>query len=167
MPVAEEQSSTWTLTRVAILAGGGFAGFILILFLIALAIAVFGDVSIWAQRMQYFRDLLMIIVAVQVILIVTGFAILVVQIGRFVNLLRSEIKPITRETQQAARNVRVTSQFVSEQATGPVIQASSFFFGAITFLREISRIRSLLKKKPQAEKSDGLETATSDLAGDK
>lgn len=151
-PEAEsESSSRWTLRNVVVLAGGGVIGVIVLLFLIALLIVLFGDPEWWAIRMQYFRDLALIFLTLQGILIVTGIAVLVLQVARFVNLLRSEVKPITDDAQSAVREVRATSAFVSKNAVQPVIRFQAFFAGVATFVSELLQLKRLARRRTKGD----------------
>ena len=75
------------------------------------------------------------------------------QIARFVNLLRSEVKPITEDTKQAIKNVRVTSEFVQKNAVKPVIKSQSFLAGLLAFLSEITKISRILQRRNKDEVS--------------
>lgn len=136
----------WSLTRTVVIFAGGFILLIVALFLISFVIALFGDPQILALRMQYFRDLALIVLATQGILIVTALAILVIQVARLVNLLRSEAKPITEDAQQALQNVRATTEFVYREGVAPVVGMKAFVAGLKTFLLELFRIRRLMRR---------------------
>ncbi|MEO1287250.1 MAG: hypothetical protein AAFV93_05740, partial [Chloroflexota bacterium] len=77
-----------------------------------------------AAFFEYVRGLFETVVSIASIVIIIAIGVLIVQIARFVNLLRSEVKPITEDTKQAFRNVRATSEFVQENAVKPIIQAA-------------------------------------------
>lgn len=154
--VAPEQtssSSRWTLKRVVIAAAGGLIGALVLLFLIAVVIVLIGDPDWWAVRMQYFRDLALIMLTLQGILIVTGLAVLVLQVARFVNLLRSEVKPITDDAQSAMREVRSTSTFVSKNAVQPIIRSQAFFAGMVTFVKELLQLKRLGRRRSKGDDS--------------
>lgn len=105
------------------------------------------DPSGSAAFFEYVRGLFETVVSIASIVIIIAIGVLIVQIARFVNLLRSEVKPITEDTKQAFRNVRATTAFVQENAVKPIIKAASFTSGLIAFLREISRISKILQKR--------------------
>lgn len=105
-----------------------------------------------AEYFAYIRDLVSIALSLTLIVVFIGLGVLVIQVARFVNLLRSEVKPITRDTRAALQNVRTTSSFVKKQAAEPIIRTSSFMAGLLTFLREITRIARLLRQRdPQGD----------------
>jgi TRAP-type C4-dicarboxylate transport system permease small subunit len=137
----------WTLTRAVTLAVGGLIGFIVLLFVIAFFMGMTSDAAEAANRMSYIRDLVTIVLTVTGILIIAGIGILIIQIARFVNLLRSEVKPITDDAKQSLQTARATTEFVSKHAVEPVILTQTFFAGLFTFLREIIRLSRLLKRQ--------------------
>jgi|GEM_PF-1660801 len=125
------------------------------IFLIGFALAWFFPEGA-AGRFAYIRSLFEIIVSIAIILIIIAIGVLILQIARFVNLLRSEVKPITEDTKQAIKNVRVTSEFVQKNAVKPVIETNAFIAGLIAFLREIARVSRLFQRrnKETEESSD-------------
>jgi membrane protein implicated in regulation of membrane protease activity len=144
--VEEETSNRWTFQRITIVSVGAIVAFYVLLFLIGLVTAIaFGERA--AAWFSYFRDLINIALAVSTLVIVVGVGVLIVQIARFVNLLRSEVKPITEDTQKALKEVRTTAQFVQKHGVSPIIKGQSFFAGILAFLREIVRITRILQRR--------------------
>jgi hypothetical protein len=80
--------------------------------------------------MQSARDIAIIIVAIESIIIGFLMTILVVQVIRLVNLLRHEVLPIINSTQQTVGTVRGTADFVSDHLVQPVVAVASFSAGA-------------------------------------
>lgn len=107
-----------------------------------------------ADYFEYLRGLFDMVVSIAIIVIIISIGVLVVQIARFVNLLRSEVKPITEDTKQAIKNVRVTSEFVQKNAVKPVIKSQSFLAGLIAFLSEITKISRILQRRNKDEVSE-------------
>jgi hypothetical protein len=137
----------WTLTKVVTWAVGGFIGLLLLLFVLAAIYAWTNDAVEAASRMDYWRNLISIFISLQIIVIVVAIGILIVQIARFVNLLRSEVKPITQDAQQTAQTARATAEFVSKHSVEPVIKTLSFTAGLLAFLREIVQLGRILKRQ--------------------
>jgi hypothetical protein len=73
------------------------------------------------------RDIAIIIIATQTIVIGVLLGVLIWQIWRLVKLLQTEMKPILRDTQQTVATVRGTTHFVSNQVVDPVISAGRRF----------------------------------------
>lgn len=141
-----ESNSRWTFNRILILATVGLVVLILLPFIIGLIVAI-ADPNGAAGFFEYVKNLLIIALSIQGILIVAGVAILVVQVARFVNLLRSEVKPITDDTRDVVRNVKVTTEFATKEGVRPIVQAQSFFAGLWVFTREIFKINRIVKRK--------------------
>ncbi len=131
---------------------------ILILFILALLafalVAALTAAETWAPFVQIFRDVLIIIVVVEAVLIVTAFAILILQAAGFIIMLKTEIKPILDNARETTRLTKATAEFVSQNSVDPLIQIKSFISGLLGFLREIIRIRALLQTDPAEEQDD-------------
>lgn len=109
-----------------------------------------------AAYFEYVRGLFDLIVAIGSIIIIVASGVLVIQIARFVNLVRSEVKPIADDTKHAVGSIRATASFVQQHAVKPIIQTQSIAAGIMAFLAEIIRISRILQKKnePSATDSD-------------
>ncbi|MDW8173717.1 MAG: hypothetical protein RML73_14670 [Anaerolineae bacterium] len=121
-------------------------GLVVALFFFAFILAL-GNAEGAASFMGYFRDLLMIVLSLQGILIFAGLAIFFVQLARFFNLLNHEMKPLAEEAKSALATVKQTTQFVTKHGVEPFIQTQSFLAGLVAFLRELFRWRKLFRKK--------------------
>lgn len=95
------------------------------------------------------RDIAIIIVAVQSIVIGVLLAVLIWQIWRLVKIIQTEVRPIIEDTQATVRTVRGTATFVSDTVVEPVIRSSTTVtrwrrtFGALG-----SELRSLRRASP-------------------
>ncbi len=76
------------------------------------------------------RDIAIIILAVESIVIGVLLAVLVIQVIRLVKLLREEVMPILNSTQETVSTVRGTATFMSDHIVQPVVKVSSFAAGA-------------------------------------
>lgn len=152
-----EEAQSFTKRLKDMVLGTTAIGFIIrgtaIPLLLYVLIFVFGFWRAWvdadgsAAYFEYVRGLFDVVVSLASMLIIIAIGVLIVQIARFVNLLRSEVKPITEDTKQAIKNVRVTSEFVQKNAVKPVIKTQTFIAGILAFLREISRISKILQRR--------------------
>ncbi len=70
------------------------------------------------------RDIAIIIIAVESIVIGVLIALLVWQVWRLVKLLQTEIRPIIDDAQETIHTVRGTASFVSDNVVEPVIRTS-------------------------------------------
>lgn len=76
------------------------------------------------------RDIAIIILAVESIIIGVLLAVLVIQVIRLVKLLREEVMPILNSTQETVSTVRGTASFVSDHLVQPMVKVSSYTAGA-------------------------------------
>lgn len=155
----ESTESWWTFKRAIVVSFSIFVGTYVIIFLMGLVAAIIWNESA-ASFFRYFRDLMTIALAISSAMVVIATGILIVQIGRFINLLRSEVKPITDDTKQAIRNVRATTEFVQKHAVEPIIQFQSFLSGLMAFLHEIVLITQILQRR-DADKNQDSDSSTS------
>jgi len=70
------------------------------------------------------RDIAIIVVAVQSIVICVLIAVLIWQIWRLVALIQTEIKPLLDDTKATVNTARGTVTFLSDNLTEPVIRTS-------------------------------------------
>ncbi len=79
--------------------------------------------------MNVARDIAIIVLAVESILIGILLSVLVIQVIRLIKMLRQEVIPILNSTQETVGTVRGTATFVSDHVVQPVVQVSSFTAG--------------------------------------
>ena len=72
------------------------------------------------------RDVFIIIMALESLLIGAVMVILIVQIARLTNLLQNEIKPILDSTNETVNTLRGTTEFLSDNLVRPVIQLNEY-----------------------------------------
>ena len=70
------------------------------------------------------RDIAIIVIAVQSIVIGVLIAVLVWQIWRLVKLIQTEIRPIVDDVQASVNTVRGTTSFVSDHVVEPVVKSN-------------------------------------------
>lgn len=78
---------------------------------------------IWIQTV---RDVAIILLALESIVIGAMIVILVLQIQRLTKLLEEEIKPLLVSINETMGTVRGTTNFISESVVSPTIQALSY-----------------------------------------
>ncbi len=83
------------------------------------------------------RDIAIIILAVESIVIGVLLGLLVIQVIRLVKLLREEVLPILNSTQETVSTVRGTASFVSEHLVQPMVKVSSYAAGARQAVRTL------------------------------
>ncbi|MCX6044327.1 MAG: hypothetical protein NT075_04390 [Chloroflexi bacterium] len=93
------------------------------------------------------RDIAIIIIAIQSIVIGALLGLLIWQIWRLVKTLQTDIKPIIQDTQSTVNTVRGTATFVSNNVVEPVVKTSSKVAG---FRRTVQSLTADLRpqRKP-------------------
>ena len=99
------------------------------------------------------RDIAIIIIAIQSIVIGALIAVLIYQIWRLIKMLQRDIKPILQDTQDTIGTVRGTTQFVSKSVVDPVAKTTSYLFGARKVASVLGRdMKSALRPSTRAAK---------------
>lgn len=75
------------------------------------------------------RDIAIIIIALQSIVIGVLLGVLVWQVWRLIKMVQTEIKPILTDAQATVNTVRGTTTFVSDTVVEPVVKTSSTLVG--------------------------------------
>ena len=84
------------------------------------------------------RDLAIILLAMQALIVNILLGILIWQIWRMIKMVQTEVKPIIEDTQETVNTVRGTAGFVSENVVDPVVRANRTVFkwrGTLSALR--------------------------------
>ncbi len=89
--------------------------------------------------MAFVRDLAIIFLAVESLIVGAVLIVLVWEVRNLAKLLREEIKPILESADETARTVRGTTVFVSENLVNPVVRVSGFASGVMQALRILTR----------------------------
>lgn len=87
-------------------------------------------------RAQVVRDLLIILLALEVLAVGVLLGVLTWQIYRLIHTLQEEILPILRSSQEAANTVKGTAAFVGDHVVRPIAKASGYLAG----LREAAMV---------------------------
>lgn len=86
------------------------------------------------------RDVFIIVVAFETLVIGVALVVLLVQLASLINLLQNEVRPILEATSETVRTVRGTAQFMSESVVDPVIKLNGY-------LASIQRVLELMGVK--------------------
>ena len=95
-----------------------------------------------AEVTSQVRDIFVILMALESIVIGAALVILVVQIASLINLLQNEIKPILKSTSDTVNTLKGTTAFLSENLASPVIKLNSSVAG----MRKIFELIGLFRK---------------------
>jgi hypothetical protein len=71
------------------------------------------------------RDIVIILVAFEFMVIGLALVILLVQLARLVNLLQNEVRPIIDSANEAANTLRGTARFLSDNLVEPVVKVNA------------------------------------------
>lgn len=83
------------------------------------------------------RDVFIIIMALESLIIGLILFVLIFQLARLINLLQNEIKPILDSTNETVSNLRGTTLFLSENLVEPVIKLNEYLAGVIRLISVI------------------------------
>jgi len=76
-----------------------------------------------------FRDIFIIFMALESLVIGLVLIILIWQLARLINLLQNEIKPIIASTNETVNTLRGTTRFLSDNMVEPVIKINEYLAG--------------------------------------
>lgn len=80
------------------------------------------------------RDIFIIVVALESLVIGVALVVLIVQIASLINLLQNEVRPILIATNETVNTLRGTSEFLSENVVEPVIKLNGYMAGLYRML---------------------------------
>ena len=112
-----------------------------VIFFALIVLAVFG-LTRNANVTQNIRDIFIIFMALESLIIGAALVVLIIQIASLINLLNNEIKPILDATNETIATLRGTTQFLSENLVEPVVKMNSYLAGLQKMLEMIG-----MKKK--------------------
>jgi hypothetical protein len=75
------------------------------------------------------RDIFIIFMALESLLIGAALIVLIVQVSSLINLLQNEVRPILDSTNETVNHLRGTTEFLGENVVEPVIKLSSYLAG--------------------------------------
>jgi hypothetical protein len=112
--------------RAAIIAG--LLVFLILAGIIA-ALVVLLHPNTDAAYVARLRDVFIIIMAFESVLIGAVLVLLIFQLARLTNLLQHEIKPILDSTNETVSTLRGTTAFISDNISEPIIKLNEFLAG--------------------------------------
>ncbi|MCC6800570.1 MAG: hypothetical protein IT325_10655 [Anaerolineae bacterium] len=139
----ERGGRTWYFWALAGLAA--LVGVFVISLVAAVAIALLADPQDAANWVGLIRDVFIIVLALEGMLMGIALIVLVIQLAALVNLLQNEITPIVDNANETVSTVRGTAQFMSENLVQPVVRFTSITAGVGALLRELLSIRKSLR----------------------
>jgi hypothetical protein len=88
------------------------------------------------------RDVFIIVVALETLVIGVALVVLIVQLASLINLLQNEVRPILLATSETVNTLRGTAEFLGENVVEPVIKLNGYLAG-------LKRMLELLGVKPR------------------
>ena len=88
------------------------------------------------------RDVAIIVLAVESIIVGILLGILTIQVYKLVKLLREEVKPMLETTQETVGTVRGTAVFLSEHLVSPVVSLAGYVSGLRQAVKALAELRS-------------------------
>ena len=88
------------------------------------------------------RDVFIIVVALETLIIGVALIVLIVQLASLINLLQNEVRPILNATTDTVNTLRGTAEFLGENVVEPVIKLNGYLAG-------LKRMLELLGVKPK------------------
>ncbi len=92
------------------------------------------------ETVSKIRDVFIIVLALESLLIGAALIVLIVQIASLINLLQNEVRPILKSTNETVNHLRGTAEFLGENVVQPVIQLN-------TYLAGLQRVIELIRLK--------------------
>ena len=80
------------------------------------------------------RDVFIIFMALETLVIGAALVVLIVQLATLINLLQNELKPIIQSTNETVNTLRGTVTFLSDNLSEPVIRLNAYLAGLKQFL---------------------------------
>ena len=98
-------------------------GIIVVLALLGVAIYFLLQPSTPTDRI---RDVFIIVVALESLVIGVALIILIIQLASLINLLQNEVRPILTATSETVNHLRGTAEFLGENVVEPVIKLNGY-----------------------------------------
>lgn len=105
---------------------------IIIVAVVIVLLLVFGLVMLLradAATTSEIRDIFIIFMALESLVLGVALVILIVQIATLINLLQNDIKPILKSTNETVNTLRGTATFLSNNVSEPVIKLNEYLAG--------------------------------------
>ncbi len=116
---------------------GVVAGAVVLLVLLAWAIYA---LMLPTTQTDKIRDIFIIVVALESLVIGVALIVLVLQLASLINLLQNEVRPILNATSETVNTLRGTVEFLGEEVIEPVMKLSGYLAG-LTRMLELMGIK--------------------------
>lgn len=106
------------------------AGVVILILLIAAAVLLVRSDNDTTGRV---RDVFIIFMALESLVIGVALIVLIVQLATLINLLQNELKPIIQSTNETVNTMRGTVAFISDNVSEPIIKLNAYLAGMKQF----------------------------------
>jgi hypothetical protein len=110
--------------------------------LLALLIAAIYALMLPGTPTDKIRDVFIIVVAFESLVIGVALIVLVVQLASLINLIQNEVRPILNATNDTVNTLRGTAEFLGENVVEPVVKLNGYLAG-------LRRMLELMGIKPK------------------
>ncbi len=118
---------------------GVIAGIVVFLALLVAAIVALMQPNTPTDKI---RDVFIIVVALETLVIGVALVVLIVQLASLINLLQNEVRPILAATSETVNTLRGTIEFLGEEVLEPVVKLNGYLAG-------LKRMLELMGIKPK------------------
>ena len=115
------------------------AGIVLIMVLLGVAIFFLMQPGTPTDKI---RDVFIIVVALETLIIGAALIVLVMQLASLINLIQNEVRPILNATNETVNTLRGTVEFLGENVVEPVVKLNGYLAG-------LKRMLELMGIKPK------------------
>ncbi len=116
-------------------------GIVVLLVILGLSLYFLLTPNTPADYVARIRDVFIIIMALESLLIGVVLIILMVQLARLINLLQNEVKPILDSTNETVSTLRGTTEFLSDNLAEPVIKLNEYVAGIQRLLEILGMVK--------------------------
>ncbi|GAB4468761.1 MAG: hypothetical protein Kow0088_00120 [Anaerolineales bacterium] len=103
-----------------------------------------------AEKTPVIRDIFIIFMGFEFLLLGIALIILILQLARLINLIQNEIKPILDSTNETVNTLKGTTTFLSDNLVQPVMKLNEYFAG----IQRLLQISGVIKNKRQTTKGE-------------
>ncbi len=125
VPPEKKKAKTWLIVLGAIIFLALVVGFVILM------------MSTGSENVGKIRDIFIIFMALESLVIGIVLVVLIVQLAVLINLFQNEIKPILQATNETVNTLKGTTTFISDNVAEPVIKMNAFMAGFRKFMEVV------------------------------
>ncbi len=109
--------------------------------LVLIAVALAANAETAGPGVRVVRDLLIIVMALELVVIGAAITVLLVQVARFINLVNNELQPLVTSASDTINAIRGTAIFISKNLTEPIINIQGTLKGLARAAKDVETIQ--------------------------